>query len=161
MTSLEFKVLGFFPADHAAAVDGKVYVNGGFWNMLRFQSFPHVMPTFSLVAVLEVPYRAYHEDHKVTLSMEDTDRHPQGLQVEGVFRVGTEPHMRVGDPTVLPFAINVNNVTFERPGDFVFKLEVDGTEMTRYGFRVVQVVGGLPMGAAPPSEGAGDEDSAQ
>jgi hypothetical protein len=152
MTNGDFEVLGFFPADHAVAVDGKVYVNGGFWNMLRFPSFPHVAPAFSLVAVLKVPYRAYHQDHKMTLLLEDADGKPLGLRVDGEFRVGTEPHMRVGDPTVMPLAVQVNNLTIETPGDVVMKLEVDGTELARYGVRVVQVVGAaLSPGGGPPT----------
>jgi hypothetical protein len=159
MTETDFQVLGFFPADHAAAVEAKVYVNGGYWNMLRFPAFPHVMPSFSLVAVLKVPYRAYHQDHRIRILLEDADGKPLNLDIEGSFRVGTEPHMRMGDPTVLPVAINVNNLAFEQPGDFVFKLAVDGTDMARYEVRVVQFVGGMVAAeavgggeAAPPAE---------
>jgi hypothetical protein len=156
----DFEVVGFFPADHAVAIDGKVYANGAFWDMLRFPSFPQVLPAMSLVAVLRVPYRAYHQDHKIELTLEDADRAPLGFKVEGGFRVGSEPHMRVGDPTVLPLAINVNGLSFERPGDYVFKLEVDGAELKRYPFRVIQVVGVVvspPPIATPedPREGGG------
>lgn len=150
----DFDVVGFFPADHAAALDGKVYANGAFWDMLRFPSFPHVLPAMSLVAVLRVPYHAYHQDHRVTLSLEDADGSLLGLKVEGGFRVGSEPHMRVGDPTLLPLSLNVNGLTFERPGDYSFKLEVDGTELDRYPFRAVQVVG---AGVAPPTPSQGAE----
>lgn len=160
MTATDFRVLGFFPADHAAALEGKVYVNGGFWNLLRFPSFPAVMPSFSLVAVLEVPYRAYHQDHTFVLALEDADANPMNFRAEGTFRVGTEPHMRVGDPTVLPFTVNVNNLTFERPADLSFKLELDGTELHRYGFRVVQVIGSLTPATPPPAGGPADEPPA-
>lgn len=155
----DFQVVGFFPADHAAVVEGKVYANGAFWDMLRFPSFPQVLPSMSLVTVLRVPYRAYHQDHTITLLLEDTDRQPLGLKVEGGFRVGSEPHMRVGDPTLLPLAVNVNGLTFERPGDYAFKLEVDGSELERYAFRVVQVVGPVTGPAGPPTstEAPGDE----
>lgn len=161
MTSeTDFEVVGFFPADHAAAVEGKVYANGAFWDMLRFPSFPQILPSMSLVTVLRVPYRAYHQDHTVSLLLEDADRQPLGLKVEGGFRVGTEPHMRVGDPTLLPLAVNVNGLTFERPGDYAFKLEVDGAELLRYPFRVVQVVGQVvgPPGSPDAAE-ASDDDS--
>lgn len=151
-TGMDFEVVGFFPADHAAAVDGKVYVNGGFWNMLRFPTFPHVMPAFSLVTVLNVPFRAYHQDHKIKMFLEDADGTALNLEVEGAFRVGAEPQMRMGDPTLLPVAVNVNNLTFERPGDYVFKVAIDGTDMARYEFRVVQFVGGIVhTEATPPS----------
>jgi hypothetical protein len=156
MTNTDFEVVGFFPADHAAAIDGKVYANGAFWDMLRFPSFPHVLPAMSLVAVLRVPYRAYHQDHKVDLTLEDADRSELGFKVQGGFRVGSEPHMRVGDPTILSLAINVNGLSFERPGDYAFKLEVDGAELNRYPFRAVQVVGTL---APPPPPDEASEES--
>ena len=149
----DFEVVGFFPADHAAALDGKVYANGAFWDLLRFPSFPHVLPAMSLVAVLRVPYRAYHQDHKIALSLEDADGAATGFAVEGDFRVGSEPHLRVGDPTLMPLAVNVNGLSFDRPGDYSFKLEVDGAELKKYPFRVVQVVGGpIAPGVPTPAE---------
>ena len=34
----------FFTADHGAVENGKLYVNGGFWNRLGFPSYPAVTP---------------------------------------------------------------------------------------------------------------------
>jgi hypothetical protein len=149
-TPADFRVLGFFPADHAEAVNGKVYVNGGFWNMLRFASFPAVT-TFSLVAVIEVPFRAYHQNHSFSLGLEDADKNALPLQIEGEFRVGSEPHMRTGDPTVMPFAVTVNSFVFEKPGDYSFVVGVDGHGLDRFPVRVVQVAGAGPVTLGPPS----------
>jgi hypothetical protein len=133
----DFEVMGFFPADHAVTVEGKIYANGGFWDTLRFPSFPQII-SFSLVAVVRVPYRAYHQDHNFELTMEDNDGGAMPLQIGGVFRVGSEPHMRVGDPTTMPLTVTVSQFTFEQPGDFAFVLKIDGSPVARYPVRVVQ-----------------------
>jgi hypothetical protein len=127
----DFEVMGFFPADHAVASEGKVYVNGGFWDTLRFPTYPHTI-AFSLVAVVRVPYRAYHQDHNFELTLEDADGATMPLRIGGSFRVGSEPHMRVGDPTTMPIAANVAQFTFEKPGDFAFVLSIDGTPLARF-----------------------------
>jgi len=44
----------FFTADHAEALNGKVYLNGGFWNRLNYPQHPAVIPTMALVAVVSV-----------------------------------------------------------------------------------------------------------
>ncbi len=68
--SRTFRVLAFCPADHAEVVNGKLYVHGGFWGRLNFSMFPQVLPAVSLVAVLEVPFSAYHAEHKLALGLE-------------------------------------------------------------------------------------------
>ena len=90
----DFKVIAFFAADHAAVADGKVYVNGGFFSRLNFPTYPAVVPSVTLVAVLEVPFHAYHEDHTVGMGLEDADGEALPLKVEGQFRVGADPTMK-------------------------------------------------------------------
>lgn len=149
----DLRALAFCPADHAVAIGGKVYANGAFWNRLNATSaFPWTAPPISLVAVLHVPYRAYHQDHKLVFALEDADRNRLDLCVEAGFRVGTQPDMRQGDPTIMPVSVNVGGVIFQKPGDYSFVLEVDGTEIERFPFRVVQVAAAvsLPPDTPPP-----------
>src|SRR6266545_519243 len=112
MTDTDFRPLAFFVADHAAVENGKLYVNGGFWNRLAFPSFP-AMLSFSIVAVVEVPWRAYHQPHKFTVRFEDADGHPISGFLEGEFQVGAAAELKRGDPTPLPFAAQVNNFAFQ------------------------------------------------
>ena len=51
---MDFKALALFTADHAAVENGKVYVNGGFWDVLNQPSYP-AQVSISLVAVISVP----------------------------------------------------------------------------------------------------------
>jgi hypothetical protein len=148
----DLHALAFFLADHAAVENGKVYSNGGFWNRLNFQSFPAVV-SFSVVAVLHIPWRAYHQPHKFAVWFEDADGQRLPGEIEGEFQVGAAPEMKVGDPTIMPFAANVGNFTFARPGDSAAVLTVDGAEIARWPFRAVQVFGpaGASGGSANPA----------
>ena len=150
MTVTDFRVLAFFAADHAQAVGGKVYVNGGFWNRLRFPTYPSIVPSLALVAVLEVPYRAYHQDHGFRLGMEDADGNALELEATGTFRIGAEPDLRVGDPTLMPIAIPITGLKIDRPGDYAFTLSVDGAELERYQVRAIQVAATMKLELADP-----------
>lgn len=149
-----YKALAFFPADHAEAVNGKVHIVGGAWNRLFFPTFPQVLAHLALVAVVEVPFSEYLAEHTVTITMVDATEAPQKLKVEGKFRVGASADMNYGDSTVMPLAIPVNNLLVEHTGDFFFVLAIDGEEVTRFGFKAMQVPMTLPFApqAQPESE---------
>ena len=150
MTSdLDIQALAFFTADHAAVAEGKLYVNGGCWDKLQFPRYPQAFP-MAVVAVLLIPYRAYHQDHRFGIDLEDADGR-ELLHVEGQFRVGTDPAMRVGDPTVMPFAVPVNTMAVQKPGDHAFVFRVDGTEIARYRLRAVQIAAPVIPGSGHPS----------
>ena len=158
MTVTDFRVLAFFAADHAQAVGGKVYVNGGFWTRLRFPTYPSIVPSLALVGVVEVPYQAYHEDHSFRLGMEDADGNVLQLEATGTFRVGAEPDLRVGDPTLMPIAIPITGLKIDRPGDYAFTLSINGAEIARYQVRAVQIAAPMKLELADPN--APDDEEA-
>ena len=134
-----FGLVALFAADHAEAVNGKVYVNGGFWNRLSYPQYPAVVATMSLVAVVEIPFHEYQEDHGFALSMVDADGNTLPLKVEGQFRVGASPDLRRGDPTLMPLAVPITGLRIEKPGDYSFTLAIDGGELGRYQIRATQI----------------------
>lgn len=129
----------FFVADHAAVENGKVYASGAFWNRLRFPSFPAVL-TFSVVIILEIPWRAHHEEHMLSVSFEDADAKPLQPGFEGGFVVGSPPEAKRGDPTIMPIAATVGNLTIPGAGDYAAVLKVAGAELDRWPFRASQVL---------------------
>ena len=133
-----FERLAFFPADHAEAIDGKVYVNGGYWCRLNFPSFPQPL-NLTLVAVLKVPFGEYQAEHTFTMGLEDAESGRLPLDVEGSFRVGADPGMNDGEPTVLPVTVPVANLSIPHAGDYAFTLAVDDERLGRYPFRAVQL----------------------
>ena len=104
----EIQAFAFFLADHAVVENGKLYVNGGFWNQVYSAEYP-VARAFGLAAVLHIPWRKHHQGHAFTVTFEDADGRPLTARFEGQFRVGTSPNMRVGDFTVMPVAAFVTN----------------------------------------------------
>jgi hypothetical protein len=141
----------FFLADHAVVENGKLYVNGGFWNQLAAPAFP-VTRALSVAAVLRIPWHRHHEGHAFSITFEDADGQELAGKFEGQFRVGTAPNMRVGDYTIMPLAISAANFTLEQPGDYVALLAVDNREAGRWRFRALQAgepVAGNQAGAQP------------
>jgi len=133
----EIQAFAFFLADHAVVENGKLYVNGGFWNQVYSAEYP-VVRAFGLAAVLLIPWRKHHQGHAFTVTFEDADGRPLTARFEGQFRVGTSPNMRVGDFTVMPVAAFVTNFVLDRPGDYSALLEVNGAELARWRFRAIE-----------------------
>lgn len=133
----EIQALAFFLADHAAVENGKLYVNGGFWNQVHSGAYP-VARAFGVAAVLHIPWHQHHHEHAFAITFEDADGRPLVGRFDGQFRVGTAPNMRVGDFTIMPVAAHATNFVLERAGDYVAVLEVDGRELARWRFRAVE-----------------------
>lgn len=132
----EIQAYAFFLADHAVVENGKLYVNGGFWNQVYSAEYP-VVRAFGLAAVLHIPWRKHHHEHGFAVTFEDADSRPLTARFEGQFRVGTSPRMRVGDFTVMPVAAFVTNFVLDRPGDYAAVLHVDDQELARWRFRAI------------------------
>lgn len=125
----------FFLADHAAVENGKVYVNGGFWNQMQFASFP-AASSFSIVGVINVPWSAQNQPHRFTVSFTDADGHPIPGEFAGEFHITPNPEAAIGEPFLMPIAATANGFTFQGPGHYSAKLEIDGEELSRWGFKV-------------------------
>ena len=150
---MDFESIALFTADHAAVENGKVYVNGGFWDVITQPSYP-AQVSISLVAIIKVPSTAYLEDHRVTVEMVDADEVRLPLKIEGNVRVSAAPHMNPGEPSTLPLAFPLNGVSIERAGDYWFVLSVDGNELTRYRIRAIHTV---PVPQLPFDGSDGDD----
>ena len=143
------RAAAFFTADHVDAVGGKLYINGGFFNMLRLPAYPAIVPTLGIGASLIVPWHAYQQDHRFVVTMRDEDRRELPLRIEGGFRIGADILIRHGDPSVVNLAGNVTNVVFERPGHYYLVLHVNDEPVGRWDLQVVQLPAGMPSGAIP------------
>jgi hypothetical protein len=144
------RALAFFAADHIVNESGKLYVNGGFFNMLRYPVFPAVVPTLGLGASFLVPWHAYQQDHRFEITMLNEDRRELPFRVEGMFRVGADILLRHGDPSVINIAGNVTNMVVEQPGHYTLVLKVNGEQLSEWTLLAVQLPSGPPTAAAPP-----------
>jgi hypothetical protein len=145
----QIRPAAFFTADHVAEVGGKLYTNGGFFNMLSFAAYPAILPTLGIGASLIVPWHAYQQDHHFVVTLRDEDHRELPLRIEGAFRIGAHPLLRHGDPSIVNLAGNVTNVVFERPGHYRLVLQVEGEELARWELQVVQLPAGFPSGVIP------------
>jgi hypothetical protein len=149
LTSIES--LAFFTADHVVKEEasGKLNVLGGFFNLLRFQVYPALLPTLGIGASLYVPWHAYHQDHHFAITMLDEDRQPLPLRIEGGFRLGADTLLGHGDPSVVNIGGTIPNVVFQRPGRYRLWLTVDEKRLDSWRLQLLQAPGGLPSTAAP------------
>src|SRR5215469_648297 len=125
----EIQSCAFFLADHAVVENGKLYVNGGFWNLVNSATFP-VARSFAVAAVLHIPWRRHHQGHAFAVTFQDADGGKLPARFDGQFRVGNF--------TIMPIAAFVTNFVLDRPGDYAALLEVDGDELARWRFRAVE-----------------------
>jgi hypothetical protein len=154
-----FESVAFFAADHAAVENGKAYVNGGFWDRILQVSYPAQI-SVSLVAVLRVPAEAYLANNKFAVEMEDaTGNKLPSLKVEGEFRVGASPAFELGEPSVIPVAIQLNGLTIERAGVYWFVFSVNGNELDRFRVRAEQI--GMVATQPPKAPDTAGNDAAQ
>ena len=85
--------------DHAEAVGGKLYINGGGWNVLLR---PGVPVNVSLAILIEVPWDEANTQHRLRAYLLTEDGAAVGgafgepLQVDGEFEVGRPPGVKPG-----------------------------------------------------------------
>src|SRR5260221_4088252 len=80
-------VVAFFAADHVAvAPDAKMYVNGGFFSLLRFPAFPATLPTLGIGAVIEMPFQDAMKDHSLRIVLRGPENQELPVRVEATFR---------------------------------------------------------------------------
>lgn len=146
-------------ADSVAAAEGKLYIQGGGWNVVFAQAFPTRHPRIGLGILIRVPYHATNQNHRFEVRLEDTDGTvvpigdaPPGettdgklYRVEGDFNMGRPPHLSAGDEQIIPIAANLDGLIFEGPGAFRFVIDIDGSEVAVLPFRVTHMPPGLRM----------------
>jgi hypothetical protein len=145
-------VLAFFASDHAVvAPDAKVYVNGGFFNLLRFPAFPATMPTLGIAILLEMPFQDSMQDHSLRVVLRGPEQQELPVRVEAQFRTAPTLESQFGEPQVVPFAVTISNVAIPTPGAYHLVLFLDNKEKATYRLRAVQVPMTMSTGASQPS----------
>ncbi len=96
-------------ADHAAAENGKLYVNGGGWNITGPPA------PFGIAMLFEVPWDQTNEVQRFNLELLDADGQPflvesptgsESIAIGGEFETGRPPGMKRGTPMNFPVAFN-------------------------------------------------------
>src|SRR6266566_1747410 len=122
-------VLALFAADHVAlAPDAKLYVNGGFFNLVRCPAFPHLLPTLGIGAVLEMPFQDSMRDHTIRIGLRGPEQEERPVRVEARFRTAPTLEAQFGEPHLVPFGVTVPNVEFPTAGVYNLVLWLDDVE---------------------------------
>lgn len=143
-----------FLADSVVTAEGKLFVQGGGWNAITTMALPARHPRVGIGMIVRIPYTATNQPHKFELRLEDADGkelplgnapgeaegdEPKSIsRIGGEFNVGRPPNLYPGEEQLLPFAINLDGLSFEQAGAYRFVLDVDGSEVKRLPFRVNQ-----------------------
>ena len=125
-------------SDFAEAVNGKLYVMGGGWNVLFAGGQP---VNTSLAILVVVPWDQTNQRHELTIDLLTDDGEPvdmggQRVAVSGDFEVGRPPGIKPGTSMNTPFVWNFNGLVLE-PGGYEWKLAIDGEPVTSRAFQVL------------------------
>lgn len=123
-------------ADSAQAVDGKLYVLGGAWNMLRFPEFPASLMVGIAVAI-DVDWTETNARHHLDIHFEDADGHPMDPQIGADFEAGRPPGAIAGAELRVVMAVN-GPVAIPAPGQYAAVASIGGVELARSRFQALQ-----------------------
>jgi hypothetical protein len=122
----------FWPllADHAQALNGKLYAMGVGWNVTGPAPTP-----FALAGVLELDWDEANRPQHLRIELQTEDGQPvlvptpigdQPVVLEAQFEVGRPPGTRAGTYFNLPVAINVGAMPIPPGGRYVWRFSVNG-----------------------------------
>lgn len=132
-----------FLADAAESLPGqKFHVLGGGISRIAGRTFPLRHPHVALVVGLLVTAPETDRPHEVRFVLLD----PDGHEVAGATGSLVAHGQGDGRDATLTLAIDLWNLTFPAPGDYSFRLLVNGSERKR----LPLVITALPDAPAPP-----------
>lgn len=134
------KVTAAMIADAARVENGRLYVLGGAFSAIRVRKLPAVVPSVSVVLVMDVPPEDRHRDLDITVSLIDEDGHDAGRTATTRLRVGTPANARPGDVTNVPLVIPFFNLTFPEAKGYAFSVRFEDDELARIRLRVDHTV---------------------
>jgi hypothetical protein len=134
-------------SDFAEAINGKLYVMGGGWNVLQV---PNTPVNVAVAVVVSVPWDQANQKHtmKVELLTQDGDTvtvQGQDVMIAGEFEVGRPAGLKPGTSLNMPFAWQFNGLMLD-VGGYEFKVSIDDDPIAGRPFTVT-----YPPGAPRPS----------
>ena len=134
------KIHALMLADSAQAVDGKLYILGGAWNVLRFPEFPAQLIVGIAVAI-DVEWNETNRRHHLDVRFEDADGQPMDPRIGADFEAGrpagAAPGAAAGADLRIVFAVN-GPLTIPDPGSYAAVASVGGQELARATFQAVE-----------------------
>jgi hypothetical protein len=127
--------------DYSEAVNGKLYLTGGGWNVLRLPELPHEW-SFHIGLGIDVAWHETNSPHELSVTIQDPDGNELGEGLTANFETGRPPGMPQGQEQRLVMSIAAT-ATFTAPGPHAAVAEVNGEELGRARFYLME---GVPEG---------------
>ncbi len=124
--------------DYAEAVNGKLYVMGGGWNI----AFSGGQPINAALAILVVcPWDQTNRKHELRVELLTSDGdvvqiQGQALSFVAEFELGRPPGIKPGTSLNAPFAWNMQGLALPL-GSYEWKLHIDGDPVDSRAFQVL------------------------
>ena len=132
-------------ADHAESVNGKLYMVGGGWNVLRFPELPHEWG-FHITLGLDVGWSETNQPHSLNVVIHDPDGVELGEGLSADFETGRPPGMPAGQDQRLVMSIGTT-VAFSTAGPHAAVVHVNEEEIGRARFYLMEGQQAEPPGA--------------
>jgi hypothetical protein len=123
-------------ADHSEAVNGKLYMVGGGWNVLRLPELPHEW-SFHIALGLDVAWDETNQPHNLQVGVQDPDGIELGEGLAADFETGRPPGMPAGQDQRLVMSIGTT-ATFTSSGPHAAVVQVNGEEIGRARFYLAE-----------------------
>jgi Family of unknown function (DUF6941) len=123
-------------ADHSEAVNGKLYMTGGGWNVLRLPELPHEWG-FHIALGIDVAWDETNRRHDLHLNLHDPDGVELGEGFSAEFETGRPPGMPAGQEQRLVMSIGTT-ATFSGAGPHAAVVLVDDEEIGRARFYLME-----------------------
>ena len=91
-------------SDHSEAVNGKLYLTGGGWNVLRLPELPHEW-SFHIGLGIDVAWHETNDPHELVVTIQDPDGVELGEGLTANFETGRPPGMPPGQEQRLVMSI--------------------------------------------------------
>lgn len=127
-------------ADYSEAVNGKLYLTGGGWNVLRLPELPHEW-SFNIGLGIDVAWHETNDPHELVVSVQDPDGMELGEGLAANFETGRPPGIPQGQEQRLVMSIGAT-ATFSTAGPHAAVVQVNGDELGRARFYLME--GGEP-----------------
>jgi hypothetical protein len=145
-----------FLADSIVSAEGKLYVQGAGWNGIFVQQFPTRHARLGIGALISVDYLSTNQMHQFEIHIETSDGQlvplgdappgsppevlgPDGkvARIQGQFNIGRPPILQAGDDQVVPLALNIDGLIFEKADSYSVVISIDGNVMKRLPLRII------------------------
>ncbi len=136
--------------NHVETPNGLMYISGGGIDRVNVPGgVPAPWPiTIAMAVQVKVPWNETNKDHQLLMKLQDIDGQdvllPKGPDTFGPFRaemnfqVGRPEGLEPGEGQIINLGFNMPMLPMPRLGSYLFTCEIDGEELERARFKVIQ-----------------------